>query len=160
MMRLNLLRFPVAPPTNSDFTNPNISSAVHSPGFQVVRGRVRNVSKGILAYLAKAELRAQNSEYDDLRLSWLTVKCCSEIQNYPVLAENAQLIGKRVGEVIWEYAFWMNFGTTFEKAHAYWAERRATNERILIGAVNKKPCGSVPAPTKRKEVACKRKEVA
>jgi len=91
-------------------------------------------------------------ERDDLRVSWLTVLYCSEIQDYAVLVENAQLIGKRVGESLWEYAFWMYYGKPFDQAIKLWAGNRAQNEQLLTSLPAKKPAASVPAP-KRKDKA-------
>ena len=123
-------------------------------GLSVVRGRVRKTSAGVLAYLANQELRACCPwERDDLRISWLTVLHCSELENFAYLTQNALIYGKRVGEMVWEYAFWMYFGKVYEKAQVAWAENRAKTEQYLTALPPKKPAASVPLPDERKKAA-------
>jgi hypothetical protein len=157
MIRVNLLQWPVDKSTKVDFTNPATNVQVHSspsPGFQIIGGDVAKASARVLEYLALAEFRALDPwERDDLRVSWLTVLYCSEIQDYSVLVENAQLSGKRVGESLWEYAFWMYYGKTFVEAHKCWAENRAQIEQLLTSLPQKKPAASVPAPRRKDKAA-------
>lgn len=152
MIRINLVGIPTHKSLHSFTVPPEVHSSTF-PGFQIIGGDVAKASARVLEYLALAELRALDPwERDDLRVSWLTVLHCSEIQDYSYLTDNAHLYGKRVGEMIWEYGFWMYFGKTFDQALKLWAEKRAISEQALK-VMSKKPSGSVPLPAERKRVA-------
>jgi hypothetical protein len=110
-------------------------------------------SERVLNYLSAAELKEIDPWVrDDYRVSYFTVLRCSEIEDYEVLAENAALAGKRVGQMIWEYSFWMYYGITPEKALQRWALRDRERE-AFFSSVPKKPASSVSASPRKKEIA-------
>lgn len=151
MISVNLIRSFDNPQTFRPWHLPSKASAT-SPALKIEHGTVGNAaSERILDYLAAAEFKEIDPWVrDDYRVAWLTVLRCSEIKDYVVLAENAVLSGKRVGEVIWEFSFWMYYGLVPEKALKLWALRDRERE-AFFATVPKKPSSSVsPSPRKKR----------